>query len=539
VTETWDPREVAALFTELADREEFAGANPFQVRAYREAARLLAAGAIDLGAPESFAKTPGIGPKIAEKLRALIATGTIPRLERLRQEQPEELQALLALPGIGPKTLRRLVAAGLERVAELEARITAGDPPAVLSRRQLASLERVFALRRQGMPLPLLMAFSRTLLAALDQPAAPAGGLARLDPVVADPLWVAVDTAQNRRLAASLPATLPNGQIVPAEALRLVPEERFGVALLNAVGPSAFVAEVAARLAAAGLTLTADRLLLREEEVPTPDEGTLFARAGMEPVPPHLRGLAPAERRVRLGPVLGDLHTHSNWSDGAADIRTMAQAAKALGYRYLAITDHSAGLAVPHGLGVEGFAAQRAELKAVAAELGPDFTLLQGAEVNIGPDGSLDLPDGLLAELDVVVASLHSDLDDGTEAVTERLLRAVTHPLVTILGHPMARKLGLRAPVPADWPRVLKAAADHGVAVELNASPRRLDLDPALLAEGRKVGPLLVAVDTDAHAPTELEGMALGLLLAEKAGVSPSELLNLAPAEAVRRQGRG
>jgi DNA polymerase (family 10) len=235
--------------------------------------------------------------------------------------------------------------------------------------------------------------------------------------------------------------------------------------------------------------------------------------------------------------VQGDLHTHSNWSDGAQDIATMAAAAVARGYRYLAVTDHSQGLTVANGLTPERYRRQREEIRAVQRTLPAGFSLLQGCEVDIHPDGSLDLPDDLLRELDVVIASVHGQFDQGAEQVTARLLQALRHPLVTAIGHPGARKLGVRPAIAADWPRVFAAARAEGTALELNASPRRLDLDYRWLGEDGVRG-LSFVIDTDAHSTEELAYMPLGIAQAQKAGIAAKDVRNAGPVEQVLQRKR-
>jgi DNA polymerase (family 10) len=198
------------------------------------------------------------------------------------------------------------------------------------------------------------------------------------------------------------------------------------------------------------------------------------------------------------------------------------------------VTDHSQGLKVAHGLTPERFRSQREEIEALRRELPDGFTLLQGCEVDIHSDGSLDLPDDLLAELDLVIAAVHNHFDQGTEAVTARLLRAIRHPLVTAIGHPGSRKLGERPPLAADWPRVFAAARDAGTALELSASPRRLDLDYRWLGT-RDSADIHFVVDTDAHSAFELSYMPFGIAQAQKAGIESGQVLNAGPVEDVTR----
>lgn len=527
--------EIADLLLELADRVSFAQDSHFKVRAYREAARRVLDGDVDLSRPKTMAEVRGIGPKIAAKIQEILQGKEPATLSRLRQVQPADLSAILDLPGIGPSAARRLFAAGIGRMAEIERRAVSGEELPGLSASQRAHLLRALLERRRGIPLPVLLRATDALSTAFDG-LEPAGALRRLDPVVAEPLWLAPGTDRNRHmLRAALPRTLPGAFSLPTESVRLVEPDAFGPLLILCTGPGEFVDEVSRALKERGYRLS-DAGIRRArdgEAVPCAREADVFALAQMAPVPAPLREV-PAELRAGAArEVWGDLHTHSTWSDGEVDIETMAHAALSLGHRYLAVTDHSQGLRVANGLTPERLRAQRREIAEVRRKLPEGFTLLQGCEVDIHPDGSLDLPDDILIELDIVVASVHGDFEQSADVATVRLIGALTHPLVTVLGHPGARKLGRRPPIRADWDRVLQAAADSGTALEMSASPRRLDLDFQWVRDFAKKSLLCFAVDTDAHSVEELSLMPLGIAQAQKAGIRADQLLNAGPVQKV------
>ncbi len=525
-------REIAAWLEELADRVAFAQEGQWKARAYREAAKRIAAGFVDLSDPQGLEQAPGIGPKIAGKIRGMLQGELPPSLLRLRREQPPELGALLALPGVGPTTARKLWQAGIGTLAELERRIQGDGVLAGIAQSQRSHLERAFKERGRGIPLPDLLAATADLQRTVPG-LEPAGALRLLEPTVPSPVWIAPDDAHSRAAWREMqPYALRGGYPIAPESLVFVPEGALGPAVLAATGPAAFLAEAREALGRRGLRLEAQGLFQGEALVACATEEDLFRRAGMEPVPAPLRVLSPAQRLAAPRRVAGDLHTHSTWSDGAESIRTMAAAAVARGYRYLAITDHSQGLQIANGLTPERYRQQREEIREIQAELPDGFRLLQGCEVDIHPDGSLDLPDGLLGELDVVIASVHGHFDQGAEEATARLLRAIRHPLVSAIGHPGARKLGLRPPIAADWARVFAAARESGTALELNASPRRLDLDYRWLA-GIDLSGLSFQIDTDAHAVEELGYMPLGIAQAQKAGIAAKDVRNAGPVEQV------
>ncbi len=527
-----DPREIAALLYELADRVAFAGESPFKVRAYREAARRLEMHAVDPGSLDALEAAPGIGKKIAQKI-VLMAQGELPPgLMRRREDQPPELSALLRLPGVGPSTARHLWAQGIGTVAGLRDRLEAGEQVGGVSQGQRRQLLRAFAERRLGVPLPDLMRVTEALRG--DAPGiAPTGQLRRLDPTVLHPRWL-VTRSEAEAARRGLPLVLEGIWTIGPDAVLAADEDAFGPVLLWHTGPESFLREVGDALARQGLRLAADGLYRDERQVPCRTEAELFEAAGLAWVAPPLRGLDPAARKEAPTRVLGDLHTHSTWSDGLEDIARMAEAAIERGYSYLAVSDHSQGLKVANGLTPERFREQRREIERLRRTLPEDFALLQGCEVDIRGDGSLDLPDDLLEELDIVIASVHNHFDQDVASATERLVRAIRHPLVTAIGHPGARKLGERPPIAADWEKVFAAARDTGTALELSASPRRLDLDYRWLDRQGPQG-LLFVIDTDAHSVHELDYMPLGIAQAQKAGVKSGQVLNAGPVAAWKR----
>lgn len=525
------PAEVAGLLHELADRVTFAGQSPFKARAYREAAERILSGDVDLSHPETFENVRGIGAKIAGKLREMASGEDTSTLARLRQEQPPELTDILALPGIGPAAARKLWEAGIGRVSEIERRVIAGEPLPGISRTQLQHLMRAVSVRREGIPLIDLLRATEVLADRMPGMAS-AGELRRLDPVVARPLWLVPDTEANRRIWAELqPWVLPGAFAIPQESVRFVPHEAFGLALLLETGPEEFIQEVDRALQARGVRRVDRELFSGTEIKECATETDVLRLGGLPDVPPQLRGIPAALRPLAPRQAFGDLHVHSNWSDGTADIETMTRAAVQMGYRYLAITDHSQGLTIANGLSPERLRAQRREIERLRPLLPEGFRLLQGSEVDIHPDGSLDLPDDVLAQLDVVIASVHGDFEQGVEETTARLVRAIAHPLVTVLGHPGARKLGRRPPIQADWERVFAAAAETGTALEMSASPRRLDLDYRSVRDSVLRPRLRFVVDTDAHSPQELSHMGLGLAQAQKAELTVDQVLNCGPLE--------
>lgn len=234
----------------------------------------------------------------------------------------------------------------------------------------------------------------------------------------------------------------------------------------------------------------------------------------------------------------GDLHCHTDWSDGGASVLQMAQAAKARGYRYLAITDHSPRITVVNGLGPERLVAQRRVIEEAQRQLGEGISLLQGCEVDILPDGSLDLPDDALAGLDIVIASPHLQLKQEPGAMTERMLRAVSHPQVDIVGHPTGRRPGSRPGAEYDFEAMFRLAAERGVVMEIDCDPARMDLSPELALLAMEAG-CSFSLDSDAHAPDQFVYVDLALWMTRRAGIPPERIINWLPVERLREVLRG
>ncbi|WP_324670087.1 PHP domain-containing protein [Geochorda subterranea] len=532
---------------------------------------------------------PGVGEAIAAKIEEYLQTGTIGLLEHLQEQIPEGVADLLAIPGIGPRTARLLhEQLGVASLAELEAAARSGRIRALKgmrARSEAAILEGLERLRRLAgrQPLPYVLGVAEALARALAQVAgvgatAVTGGLRRAETTVADVDLLVVTAAPadasdpvrpvaeaiRRHLGST--ATVEPGWWEGTARVRVsdvaavpidvwvVPRGVEGLALLVATGPAAHVEEVRQRLARRGWRWDDGGRLERgqapEERPPgahpagptaepsaedelTGAEAAIYARAGLPWIPPELRwgedevrraqrGQLP-RRLVQLDDIRGDLHTHTEASDGAADVAEMARAARERGLEYLAVTDHSPSLVVARGLTPDRLAIHVARIRAVAEETG--VALLAGSEVDIGPDGSLDYPDEVLAGLDWVVASIHSRLRLDEASQTQRLLAACQHPAVDVLAHPTGRLIGRREPYAVDLERVLRRAAETGTAVEINASPDRLDLDPHWVRRARELG-VRIVIDTDAHSPSQLGFMRYGVLVARRAGLEPGDVLN-------------
>ena len=313
------------------------------------------------------------------------------------------------------------------------------------------------------------------------------------------------------------------------------PPERWGTALQYATGSKDHNVRLRELALKQGLSLS-DQSFARPDgsEILFATEEEVYKLLGMQWVPPELRedrGEVQAARSGTLPHLISrsdihaELHSHSTWSDGRLSIKEMAEAARQRGYRVLAITDHSASLGVAQGLSVDELKLQRQEIESVQSELGDSIRILQGSEVEIRADGALDFPDEALADLDIVIASLHSSLRQPRQQVTERLLNAIRNPNVDIIGHPTGRMIPNREGADLDMDAVLKAAAESGVALEINAHPVRLDLDDIYSRRAKEMG-IPLTINTDAHSPNDMDLIQFGIATARRGWIEPENVIN-------------
>lgn len=556
--------EIAAAFAELGTLYELDGANRYRVLAYKEAARVIRDSPEPVGelAQRGEAtRLDGIGDTIQEKIVALLSEGEIPAAAKLKQKFPGSLVELTRIPGVGAKTVRRIYdETGIATLEELRAAAeTEGlrgikGLGAKFERNVLEQLER---LGEEGPEerrlLPDVLAAGGELVEALEQsPAADrvmlAGSARRwaetckdIDLVASstDPLALASELASHPLIAEAgnpsangLHARTHNGIAVD---LRIVGPERFGNLLQHFTGSKEHNVKLRERAVRMGLSVSEHGITETEGGAVTEcaTEAEVYERLGLRYIEPELRQggeeLGQAERGelpelVEVGDMRGDLHCHTTLSDGKNTLAEMAAAAQARGYAYFAITDHSAS----HGFGddVQPDALRRRieEIRELNATL-KGIRVLAGSEVNILPDGSLDYDDELLAELDWVIASVHTSFRVGPKKMTERLVRAASNPLVDCIGHPSGRLLLRRDPYDFDLDALLEAAAAAGTMIEINANPNRRDLNEGHARLAAAAG-VKIAINTDAHRVSTLANMAYGVATARRAALGPEAIAN-------------
>ena len=553
--------DVAEVFSEIADLLEIQGANPFRVRAYRNAARSVGEHAQNVrtmvAQGADLKAIPAIGDDLALKIREIVATGSCSLLASLRAQVPSAVTALLHVPGLGPKRVRRLYeqlhVQSLEELEQAAAQGRIHTLPGFGALTEAHILENVQTRLDKSRRFLFAQASERAqpLLAWLA--ASPdverveaAGSLRRLRDTVGDIDILATSrdpAAVTRRFAGYEDVTevLAQG---PTRAsvvlrgglqidLRVVEPASFGAALTYFTGSKAHNVALRRLGQERGLKINEYGVFRGQTRIAGETEESVYASVGLPWIPPELRedrGEIEAARGAALPALIahadlrGDLHAHTVASDGHASLRDMALAARERGLSYLAITDHSKRLGMAHGLDAARLAAQIDEIGQLNAQL-TGITVLKGIEVDILEDGQLDLPDAILARLDLVVGAIHSHFDLPRERQTERILRAMDHPCFTLLAHPGGRLIDSREPCEFDMLRVMRKAKERGCFLELDAQPERLDVTDTACRMAKEQG-VLVSIDSDAHSVAELDNVRYGVNQARRGWLEKADVLN-------------
>ncbi len=568
-------QEISEQLNELADLLEIRGANPFRIRAYRNAVRTIRGLTRPLSAmvaaDEELTDLPGIGTDMAAHIRELLSTGELALVGEVTQEVPRSLAVLTRIEGLGPKKVKRLwKELGVTTPDELEAGLVRGAVASLEGFGEKSAEKLVRALadfrKHQGRfrrdeaarrIRPILELLSG--IPGVEQVEV-AGSYRRGMETVGDIDLLATVSGSAERVMERFTAyegtdrveragstrgriVLRNGLAVD---LRIVPEESFGAALHYFTGSMEHNVEIRRLAKGAGLRVS-EYGVFRVPEGVDPDElapgegervggrteEEVFAAVGLPWIDPVLRenrGEIAAARAGELPELLtgrdirGDLHMHTTWSDGSHSIEEMARAAAGRGYEYIAITDHSQAVTVARGLTPERLRDQWIEIDEVRARVA-GLHIFSGCEVDILKDGSLDLPDSVLEELDIVLVAVHSHFELDSETQTRRICAALQHPMVDVLVHPTGRLINRREPYPVDMEAILETAKENRVAVELNASPRRLDLHDRHLFRARELG-VDVIVDTDAHHVDRLAHMDSGIEQARRGWIGAKNVVN-------------
>jgi len=556
--------DYARVFEEIADLLEIQGANPFRVRAYRNAARTIET----LSQPLESLLTdeearledlPGIGKDLAAKVRELHETGELQRLTELRQEIPASLVQIMHLPGLGPKRARQLWE-GLEitTLEELEEAARGGALEGLpgfgptLQKKIVKGIEELkaragrFKLSDADIYVAPLLEYLKQAegVAALEV----AGSYRRRCETVGDIDILATTSGESPlmdhfvayRAVQEVLAKGPTKSSIRLTGglqvdLRLVPQESYGAALTYFTGSKAHNIVIRGIGRERGLKINEYGVFEGERLVRGKTEQEVYAAVDLPWIPPELRedrGEFDAARRDRLpnlvapDDIRGDLQMHTHYSDGKHSVAEMVEACRARGYEYMAITDHSPSLTMI-GTKLEDFAKQYAEIDELQ-ERYDDIRILKSAEVDILEDGTLDLDDDILAMMDVVVIAVHSKFNMSRADMTRRITRAMSHPRANILAHPTGRLINRREPYPVDVEELVAVAKGHGLMLELNAQPDRLDLRDFHLQMARDAG-VKIVISTDAHRTAELDFMGFGVGQARRGWLEPADVANTEP----------
>jgi DNA polymerase (family 10) len=558
-------QQIAAMFEELADLLEIQGANAFRVRAYRNAARTLenlTEAAADIVATEGrrLTELDGIGADLAAKIETIVRTNELPQLIELRAQVPVGVSQMLRIPGLGPKKVAALFHdLGITTLIDLKAACESGrvaEMKGFGKKTAQMILDGIQQVEQAGSRVLISIASGSAEQIVADLQKLPsvsqvsvAGSCRRLQETCGDLDVLAV--AENSgevmdRLAAHpfVEKVLARGETKMRVRLRsriemdlrVVPAESYGAALQYFTGSKEHNIVVRRRAIERGLKVNEYGVFRGDDYVAGHTEVDVYAAVGLNWIPPELRenrgeielaekGQLP--RLVEVADIQGDLHMHTTATDGAATILEMAEAAKARGLKYIAITDHSKRVTMANGLDAMRLRQHWQEIEQVREQVS-GIEILRGIECDILEDATLDLDDEVLSEADWVIAVLHYGLKQPREQIMLRLLNAIRNPHVDVIGHPSGRLIGSRQAADIDYATFFKAAADHGVMMEINANPARLDLDDIRASAAKSLG-IPIVISTDSHSTNGFESLRFGVGQARRAGLTKEDVANTRP----------
>ena len=553
-------KELADIFEKMADILVFKEENPFKISAYRKASRIIGDLTQDI---EEIAGTgklkdvPGIGQGMAVKIEEYIKTGKISKFEEIKEGVPDELIAIMDIPGMGPKTLAMLHREKkIGSLSQLEKALDDGSLAGLpgIGDKKVENIRRGIRLLKQskgrmnlGIAFPIAKRIVETLRARTGSKRIEwAGSLRRMKENIGDIDILATGPDQEKLIHTfthlpEVKAVLASGEtkasvIVEGGVqidLRVVEEDSYGAALQYFTGSKGHNVHIRGIARAKGIKLNEYGLFKGEKRIGGKEEKDVYDLLGIPWIEPELRedrGEIEAAREGRLPKLIqesqirGDLHVHTRYSDGTSSIEEIAKAAQKRGYQYVAICDHSKSLKIAHGLDESRLTQQIEEIEQINEKL-KGIRILKGAEVDILIDGRLDFSDKMLEKLDLVIASVHSGFKQDKEKMTKRILRALEHPLVHVLAHPSGRLLGARDPYEVEIEEVMAAAKRYGKALEINAYFERLDLDDLHCRKGKEMG-IRFSIGTDSHHLDQMWMMSLGVAVARRGWLEKTDVLN-------------
>lgn len=578
-------REIADIFWRIADMLEIKGEIIHRVLSYRRASETIRELPRDLRAiaeEGGLTDLPNIGKTLAEKITEILESGKLEFYERLAKEIPPTLVDIMNINGVGPKKAKLFwEKLNITTIPELEEAAKANklaDLPGMGIKSQQKILDGIAALARHSGRTPIgkaLPAAQEILAHLMRLPEALkgeiAGSIRRGRPTIGDvDILIASDHAEsimnafvNMQNVARVLGQGPTKSSIELHSglqvdLRILPKERWGTLLNYFTGSQAHNVRMRQLALDRGYSLNehALRPILPDgtisdesDHILCETEEEVYTAVGLPYIPPELREdtgeiEAAIENRlpnlITIEDIQADLHMHTTWSDGTLSIREMAEEAKKRGHKYIVITDHSRSLGIANGLSIERLLEQQKEVRRINEEMS-DFHIFHGTEMDIKADGTLDYPDDILSQLDFVIASLHVSLNQPRDQITKRLLTAIQNPHVDLIGHPRAQYIPDRDPVDVDMDAIFEAASKTGIALEINANPRRLDLEAQFARRAIEMG-IPLAINTDAHSPDMMDMLPYGIMTARRGWVEAKHVINTWPAEQfinwVKRRGQ-
>ena len=553
-------QEVATIFRDIASILEIRGENPFRIRAYEKAALNIESLTGDIAAiaeRKELEKIPGVGKDLAGKIEEILNTGTCSHLEELKKEIPAGLIEMLAVPGLGPKTAKlfydKLKIASVDELEEMARSHKLHGLPGIKEKTEENILKGIEILRQGrersllGTILPLVNEIKERLkkLPEVKQ-ISEAGSVRRKKETIRDIdiLVISSDYQKVMEVFTTMPVA---GDILAKGAtkssirtrqgiqvdLRVVEPESFGAALCYFTGSKAHNIRIREMGVKLGLKINEYGVFRGEKKIGGKTEKEVYQAVGLPYIPPELRedrgeieaalaGNLP--RLVELKDIRGDFHVHSSYSDGSSAFEEIAEKAKSIGLEWVGVCDHSQSLKIAGGVSIEKLKEKIREIRAFN-EKGHSVKLLCGTEGDIGNDGKLDYPDDILAELDLVVAAIHTGFKQDEKTITRRIVTAMQHPLVNMIAHPTGRLFGEREPYAVNMEKVMEEAKNTGTAIEINAYPKRLDLNDIYVKAAKERG-IKLGIGTDTHILDQMEYIDLGLAVARRGWLEKDDLLN-------------